>query len=95
MVYLSKSKLRALISFYHFRNKEFNGDFQVFQDGVYVVEEKIKNFLKQTLEPITTVANRLLVLQRYEKLNLECLCLNRRYLDVALMLETEIENVKD
>lgn len=91
---LCKSKTPLLISS-HSRNKEFNADFPAFQEGVYVVEEKIKNFLKQTLEPITTVANRLLVLQRYEKLNLECLCLNRRYLDVALMLETEMENVKD
>lgn len=47
------------------------------------------------MAPIQNSSAMLLMLRRFEKLQLDCLCLDRRYLDVAVMLEKEMDQIKD
>jgi dynein heavy chain, axonemal len=77
------------------RDQEFNDDFTTFQKQINVVELEMEVFVKRYLEDIDTVEMRLMTMKRFERLNLECLCLDRRFLDVAVMLEKEIEDLKD
>lgn len=55
----------------------------------------MQKFVKQLVQPVETVEGKLLVLKRFERLRLDCLCLDRRYLDVFVRFQVEIENLKD
>lgn len=77
------------------RVEDFDIDYTAFLKEVYANDAGLQNFLKDQLIPIKTVCSRLIVLKRFERLHLDCLCLDRRYLDVALMLEKEMEDLKD
>lgn len=76
-------------------HKSLSDDFAVFQNEVEETELKMQKFVKEMLLPIPTSESRLLIMKRFEALKLDCLCLDRRYLDIAQMLEKEIETVKD
>lgn len=78
-----------------YRNRQFVEDFENFQKEVEAAELGLQQFLKERLSIVPTTISRLLILKRYEVLNLDCLVLDRRYLDVAVQLEKEIEQVKD
>lgn len=73
----------------------FDHDYEEFIEKIESTELKIQKFLKKTISDIPTTHSMLLVLQRFERLNLDCLCIDRRYLDAAVLLEKEIENIKD
>lgn len=75
--------------------RQFNSDFKEFQGVIEHVELMMQVFVKEMLNPIPSTDSRLLILNRFEVLKLDCLCLDRRYLDVAQMLEKEIEDIKD
>jgi dynein heavy chain, axonemal len=77
------------------RLREFDADYETFFQQLELAELGLQRHVKEVLKPIPTVDSRLLVLARYEKLQLDCLCLDRRYLDVAVLMEREIENLKD
>lgn len=77
------------------RLTEFDTDYTIFQKEINSVEIEMKAFVKNHLKNIESVDMRLMTLKRYDKLDLECLSLGRRYLDVAVMLEREIEDIKD
>lgn len=77
------------------RLDEFDTDYLSFQKNVSHVEMDMQAFVKHYMEKIECAEMRLLTLKRFERLNLECLCLDHRYLDVAVMLEKEIEDIKD
>lgn len=55
----------------------------------------MQKFVKQIIQPVETVEGKLLVLKRFERLRLDCLCLDRRYLDVFVRFQVELENLKD
>lgn len=76
-------------------NRQFAVDFKDFQKEIEAIELGLQRHLKEKLTPIPSCASRLLVLKRFEVLRLDCLAMDRRYLDVAVMLEKEIETVKD
>lgn len=76
-------------------HKFLTDDFNAFQREVEEAELQIQKFVKEMLVPIPTSESRLLIMKRFEALKLDCLCLDRRYLDIAQMLEKEIENIKD
>lgn len=75
--------------------KLLTDDFNLFQKEVEEAELQMQRFVKEMLFPIPTSESRLLIMKRFEALKLDCLCLDRRYLDIAQMLEKEIENIKD
>jgi dynein heavy chain len=74
---------------------DFDKDFNVFRIEIDNVELAMQKFVKDTLAPMPTADQRLLCLNRFEQLNLDCLCLDRRYLDAAEILEKEIAEIKD
>lgn len=76
-------------------HKFLTEDFNVFQREVEETELQMQKFVKEMLVPIPTSESRLLIMKRFEALKLDCLCLDRRYLDIAQMLEKEIETIKD
>lgn len=78
-----------------YRKNHFNHDFLHFQKEISVVELEMALFVKNYIEPIPTAAQRVLTLKRFQKLNLNCLKLSERFVDLAGMLIGEIENVKD
>lgn len=78
-----------------YRLKQFDKDFLQFQKEVSVAEMDMENFVKDYLDPIPLTAQRILTLKRFQRLNLICLKLADRMIDVANLLTIEIENIKD
>ncbi|CRK87169.1 CLUMA_CG000977, isoform A [Clunio marinus] len=77
------------------RVKEFDDDYQTFQEKICSVEKEMQVFVKNYVKDIELAEMRILTLARFDRLNLDCLRLDRRYLDVAEMLEVEFEELKD
>ncbi|XP_058453053.1 dynein axonemal heavy chain 8 [Malaya genurostris] len=77
------------------RQHQFDHDYDVFLKEIEASEIGLQQFVKEMLSVIPTIESRLLVLNRFEKLQLDCLCLDRRYLDIAIMLEKQIFEIKD
>lgn len=77
------------------RQHEFDDDYEVFLKEIKEAETGLQRFTKEMLSVVPTIESRLLMLNRFEKLQLECLCLDRRYLEVAVMLERQIFEIKD
>lgn len=77
------------------RVKVFERDYLAWNTEVETAEYQMLQFVKQTVEPIATTEGKLLVLKRFDRLGLDCLCMDRRYLDVFTVFEKELENLKD
>lgn len=78
-----------------YRIEIFNKDFEVFVKEVEQAEVGMQQFVKQQIADVPIAESVILILQRFERLGLECLCLDRRYLEVAEMLEKEMFLLKD
>lgn len=74
---------------------KFNDDFEKFVQKIEIAEEKIKKFVKNYIRDIPNTDGMILALKRFERLGLNCLCMDRRYLDVVGQLQKEIDRVKD
>lgn len=79
----------------NYRIDTFNRDFVDFVKEVEQAEVGMQQFVKQQITGVPIAESVLLILERFERLNLECLCLDRRYLEVAEMLEKEMFLLKD
>lgn len=92
--YKSKSIVKLL--FVHFkRARRFNAEYITWNSEVEDAEYLMNQFVKKMIEPIQTADGQLLILKRFENLQLDCLSLDRRYLDVFKLYEKELELVKD
>lgn len=78
-----------------YRIDTFDEDFKVFMKDLEGAEIGMQKLVKEKIQGIPIFDSVILVLKRFEKLNLECLCMDRRYLDVTEMLEKEILHLKD
>lgn len=78
-----------------FRVKQFDVDYIKWNKATEAAEIGMQKFVKQSMAPIQNTSAMLLLLKRFERLQLDCLCLDRRYLDVAVMLEKEMDQIKD
>ncbi|KAJ8960348.1 hypothetical protein NQ317_010573 [Molorchus minor] len=58
-------------------------------------EWELEEFVGNSLDQMTDVDNVLRLLNRFEKLNLECLHLDERYLEAMIMFQGEIEVLRD
>lgn len=74
---------------------DFDNDFVTFQKEMEKIEVSMQKFVKDKLAPCYTSDQRLLILKKFENLNLDCLCLDRRYMDIVQLLEKEIVVIKD
>lgn len=79
----------------NYRIEAFDKDFETFVKEVEVAEVGMQQFVKQQIQGVPIAESVILILKRFENLNLECLCLDRRYLEVAEMLEKEMFLLKD
>lgn len=77
------------------RMTEFDHDYKDFLKVVETAELKMQEFLDVYINEISNSHAMLLAMERFEKLNLDCLCMERRYLDIACKLQTEIEGIKN
>ncbi|XP_036329883.1 dynein heavy chain 8, axonemal-like [Rhagoletis pomonella] len=73
----------------------FNKDYNAFIKEVEQAEVGMQQFVKQQIADVPIAESVILILQRFEHLGLECLCLDRRYLEVVEMLEKEMFLLKD
>lgn len=78
-----------------YRIEIFDVDFKAFMKDLENAEIGMQKLVKEKIQGIPIYDSVILVLKRFERLNLECLCMDRRYLDVAEMLEREILQLKD
>lgn len=79
----------------NYRIDQFDEDFEHFIRDVELAEVGMQQFVKQQIADVPMSESVLLILERFERLNLECLCLDRRYLEVSEMLEKEMFLLKD
>lgn len=77
------------------RVKTFDRDYLAWNKEVEMAETQMQQFVKLTVEPIRSTEGKLLVLKRFDKLQLDCLCMDRRYLDTFVSFEKELEQLKD
>ncbi|KAG5892027.1 hypothetical protein JTB14_024467 [Gonioctena quinquepunctata] len=73
----------------------FDNDYKEFRQNVVDTEWELEEFVGSSLSKIPDVDNVLRLLKRFEKLNLECLHLDERYLEAMLMFQGEIEELRD
>ncbi|KAJ8919736.1 hypothetical protein NQ315_006264 [Exocentrus adspersus] len=73
----------------------FDKDYKEFRQNVVDTEWELEEFVGNSLENMTDVDNVLRLLKRFEKLNLECLHLEERYLEAMQMFQCEIEALRD
>lgn len=78
-----------------YRENYFEKDFILFKKEIDLTECEMEDFVKKYVEQIETSEQRILTLKRFEKLNLMCLKMVDRYIDVATLLLKEIEEIKD
>nr|CAI5817756.1 unnamed protein product [Callosobruchus analis] len=88
---ISKQKYDAL----NHRLPYFDNDYKEFRQNVVDTEWELEEFVGSSLEKMTDVDNVLRLLKRFEKLNLECLHLDERYLEAMIMFEKEIGDLRD
>ncbi|XP_046868615.1 dynein axonemal heavy chain 5-like [Drosophila willistoni] len=79
----------------NYRIDNFDMDFNKFVKEVEEAEVEMQQFVKLLSTECPSAESVMLVLKRFEALSLECLCLDRRYLEVAEMLEKEMFLLKD
>ncbi|XP_025829635.1 dynein heavy chain 8, axonemal [Agrilus planipennis] len=77
------------------RQDYFDKDYAKFKKSVADTEWQLEEFVGQSLEKLTDIDNVLRLLKRFEKLQLECLRLDERYLEAIEILQTEIEFLRD
>lgn len=74
----------------------FETDYGIWEKTIQQIERDMQQFVKsEMLQFHDNLCPGLLLLKRFENLNLDCLCLNRRYLDVAVWFATELQTLKD
>ncbi|XP_022920277.2 dynein axonemal heavy chain 8 [Onthophagus taurus] len=73
----------------------FDKDYAVFKQAVADTEWELEEFVGVSLEKLKDVDNVLRLLNRFEKLNLECLNLDDRYLEALEMFQNEIGELRD
>ncbi|XP_035785030.1 dynein heavy chain 8, axonemal-like [Anopheles albimanus] len=78
-----------------YTDHRFDEDHRWFLQEVETAELGLAQFLKHLMANERTVEGNLLVLRRFERLQLDCLCVERRFLDVAVLLERFIFTLKD
>ncbi|EEB13574.1 ciliary dynein heavy chain, putative [Pediculus humanus corporis] len=77
------------------RKPYFDADYDVFKQQVNTWEQEIRNYLGETLATMPNVQESLRILERFDKLNLPCLLINRKYLELLDKFYDEIGDVRD
>lgn len=73
----------------------FDKDYAEFKQNVVDAEWELEEFVGISLQKMPNVDNVLRLLKRFEKVNLDCLHLDERYLEAMLMYQRELESLRD
>ncbi|KAL1516507.1 hypothetical protein ABEB36_000416 [Hypothenemus hampei] len=73
----------------------FDKDYNQFKQNVVDTEWELEEFVGASLEKMSDVDNIIRLLKRFEKLNLDCLHLEERYLEAMMLFQYEIEKLRD
>lgn len=77
------------------RSDEFDKDYQIYKQGIVDSEYELEEFVAKSLENYHTVEDVLRLCKRFDKLNLECLHMDERYLEAMEMFQKEIATLRD
>ncbi|XP_026319438.1 dynein heavy chain 8, axonemal-like [Hyposmocoma kahamanoa] len=77
------------------RRPDFDKDYKAYKDNVANNELLLENFMIQSVNKCPTTEIALLLLKRFERLNLECLYLEDQYYDLIAKYTEEIEDIRD
>lgn len=78
-----------------YRDIQFEKDFCIFRKEIIEVEKQIEEFVIDCLKEAESVDQKILILKKIEKLNLNSTRIVDRCLDTIKLLRTEIEELKD
>lgn len=82
--------------FHIFSIRDFDEiDYVTWNRCIEDTELAMQQFVKQQIQPIENVDAMLLLLKRFDRLQLDCLCMDHRYLDVFRLYQKELEQLKD
>lgn len=74
----------------------FEIDYKTWTKTVQQIELDMQQFVKTEMQQFhDNLCPGLLLLKRFENLKLDCLCLDRRYLDLAIWFANELQSLKD
>lgn len=77
------------------RLPHFDNDYTEFKQNIVDTEWELEEFVGTSLEKNQDVHNVIRLLKRFEKLNLECLHLDERYLEAMEMFHIELGELRD
>ncbi|KAK9893078.1 hypothetical protein WA026_023570 [Henosepilachna vigintioctopunctata] len=88
---ISSKKYDAL----NHRLLDFEKDYAEFRQSIADTEWLLEEFVGKCLSQMQDVNNVLMLLKRFEKLNLPCLHLDERYLEAMIMFQDELAKLRD
>ncbi|XP_015117111.1 dynein heavy chain 5, axonemal [Diachasma alloeum] len=90
-----KQRLDKKYDYLDHRKLDFNTDYEEFKKSVLQAEEDLRNFISKTLSLATNIDDALVVVLRFQKLNLGRLWIDSKYLKLVPMYESKIEAIRD
>ncbi|CAG9855812.1 unnamed protein product [Phyllotreta striolata] len=79
----------------NYRLVEFDNDYNEFRQNVVDSEWELEEFVANSLAKLNDIDNVIRLIKRFEKLNLECLHLEERYLEAMVMYNSELDFLRD
>ncbi|PSN47670.1 Dynein heavy chain 8 [Blattella germanica] len=77
------------------RKPEFDSDYLIFKNNVSETENELREFMNQCLTQVPNIYEALRLLQRFDKLNLNCLIIEEKYLESLSLFQVEVEELRD
>ncbi|XP_047349425.1 dynein axonemal heavy chain 8 isoform X3 [Vespa velutina] len=77
------------------RKPYFNSDYDEFKNDVAKTEIELRTFFYDTVSVTTNIETALIIVARFQKLNLKCLRIDRKYLELTNVYQNEIEEMRD
>ncbi|KAI4493643.1 hypothetical protein M0804_001819 [Polistes exclamans] len=77
------------------RKPYFNSDYDEFKRNVEETGIELRTFFYDTVSITPNIAVALIMVARFQKLNLKCLRIDRKYLELTKIYQEEIEEIRD
>ncbi|KAK7873029.1 hypothetical protein R5R35_000325 [Gryllus longicercus] len=77
------------------RRPDFEADYQRFKKGIAQAETDLRQFMLDSVDAAPNIYEKLRLMARFEKLPLECLCLDHKYSQLLDTYQTELEELRD
>ncbi|XP_024940596.1 dynein heavy chain 8, axonemal [Cephus cinctus] len=77
------------------RKPYFDSDYDEFKKSVMEAEMELRNFFFKTVSMVPDIVEALRLVNRFQKLHLKRLRIDRKYLELVIMYQQEVERVRD